>query len=278
MISLAKLSSLPGTLKYRKAASLIKNAELRLARAGAIPPNEALYLGQLCELLAREEGLPGAVLKILREAQGSLAAEGAPAREDLLRSLGLIYNLLLARTGKVQADWDFYDRAEKLDPQKRRVFSGMEVYLEDIRSPFNVGAMFRAAESFGAEKIWLSPLSADPLHRRALRSAMGCVEILPWERLDRDPFAPGAAAGPPGFEGPFFTLETGGSPLDSFPFPPRAILIAGTEELGVSPQALAAADASLGRVSIPMYGSKGSLNVSVAFGITMQAWAQALDR
>jgi TrmH family RNA methyltransferase len=54
-------------------------------------------------------------------------------------------------------------------------------------------------------------------------------------------------------------------------------MIVGSEELGVSPQALAAADASLGRVSIPTWGAKGSLNVSVAFGIALQAWAFQLS-
>jgi len=46
--------------------------------------------------------------------------------------------------------------------------------------------------------------------------------------------------------------------------------------LGVSPRALAAADASLGRVSIPCYGVKASLNVSVAFGIAVNSWAQVI--
>jgi TrmH family RNA methyltransferase len=152
----------------------------------------------------------------------------------------------------------------------------MTVYLEDIRSPFNVGAMFRTAESFGAEKILLSPLCADPRHPRAERSAMGCVDLLPWER--RDLFADDAATGdapPPA--APLFALETGGTPLDDFPFPRRGLMIVGSEELGVSPAALAAADASLGRVSIPSYGAKGSLNVSVAFGIVMRAWARSID-
>jgi TrmH family RNA methyltransferase len=70
-------------------------------------------------------------------------------------------------------------------------------------------------------------------------------------------------------------METGGVPLEEFPFPRRAVLIVGSEELGVSPRGLAAADASLGRVSIVTFGAKGSLNVSAAFGIAMQAWAQA---
>jgi len=55
------------------------------------------------------------------------------------------------------------------------------------------------------------------------------------------------------------------------------MLIAGSEELGVSPRALAAADASLGRVSIPVYGAKASLNVSVAFGIALQAWTKVFQ-
>lgn len=189
------------------------------------------------------------------------------------RALNTVRHLLLAETGRSPADWDFINDSGRLDPARRRPFPGMAVYLEDIRSPFNVGAMFRSAESFGAEKIFLSPLCADPRHPRAARSAMGCVEALPWEH--RELFGNEDENPHPG---PVFALETGGVPLGEFPFPPRGLLIAGSEELGVSPQSLAIADASLGRVSIPCYGAKGSLNVSVAFGIVMQAWAGTLTQ
>jgi TrmH family RNA methyltransferase len=111
---------------------------------------------------------------------------------------------------------------------------------------------------------------------------MGCVDVVPWERLPGDPFAgrhekPQPCAGE-FTEGPFFALETGGTPLEDFSFPRKGILIAGSEELGVSPGALAAADASLGRVSITSYGAKGSLNVSVAFGIVMHAWGLGIKK
>jgi TrmH family RNA methyltransferase len=115
---------------------------------------------------------------------------------------------------------------------------------------------------------------------------MGCVSVLPWSRFPEDPFAvdPGhndrlgsgnSASFPPGTS--FFALETGGIELEDFAFPKDGVMIAGSEELGVSPMALAAADASLGRVSIPVFGAKGSLNVSVAFGIVMNAWAAVLQ-
>jgi TrmH family RNA methyltransferase len=99
---------------------------------------------------------------------------------------------------------------------------------------------------------------------------MGCIDIIPWERQEY--FA--ADEVDQSISDSIFALETGGIPLAEFSFPRRGLLIVGSEELGVSPHALAAADASLGRVSIPCYGTKASLNVSVAFGIAMQAWAE----
>ena len=193
-----------------------------------------------------------------------------------LRALNAIKHILLMEIGKDQSDWDFTVSGGKLDPEKRQVFNGMRVYLEDIRSPFNVGAMFRTAESFGVEKIILSPLCADPRHKRAERTAMGCVDVIPWERQDLFPAPEDAPPYNLTETLPIFALETGGIPLAEFPFPRRGIMITGSEELGVSPRALSAADASLGRVSIPCYGAKGSLNVSVAFGIAVQAWGQGI--
>jgi TrmH family RNA methyltransferase len=176
---------------------------------------------------------------------------------------------LYAKVGVVQADWDFIDSGGKLDKARRRFFPGMRVYMEDIRSPFNVGSMFRTAESFGAEKIYVSPLCASPLHPRALRSAKGCIEALDWGNLSLEALASLAAAE----SLPLFALETGGVPLDDFDFPEAGILLVGSEELGLSPAALDLAAASAGRVSIPTRGLKGSLNVSVAFGIVMQQWS-----
>ncbi|MCL2380831.1 MAG: TrmH family RNA methyltransferase [Treponema sp.] len=282
MIPLRKLAGLPGPQRLRKAANIAVGAQRQLAVSGRLEAAEAEYLGALAALLAKDEGVSPAQAVALEAAAAALAAREASASapgKETRRALAILCHILLSGTGRHQADWDFTEPSGALDPSKRRPFPGMRVYLEDIRSPFNVGAMFRAAESFGAEKLWLSPLCADPRHKRAQRTAMGCVDVLPWERFSHDPFAEGQPWPCPEPEaGPFFTLETGGTPLACFPFPPRGILIAGSEELGVSPRALEAADSSLGRVTIPAFGAKGSLNVSVAFGIVMQAWAAALTK
>jgi TrmH family RNA methyltransferase len=150
------------------------------------------------------------------------------------------------------------------------------LYLDGIRAPWNVGALFRAAEAFGINRVVLGPGSAAPTHPRALRAAAGTVERVPWEIRDLpdlmtelDPALDWAAR--------VFALETGGTALDHTVLPLPGIMVVGHEELGVSPAALRCAEAGIGRVSIPFPGTKGSLNVSVAAGIALHAWNRQLQ-
>jgi TrmH family RNA methyltransferase len=283
-ISVYKLNKLPRPIRLRKAAKIFWEAENLLVRNGvcsaSIPPVDLQHISEILKLLAEDGTFSASARNAIAEA-GKTADETlrtgntGSAVSALRRALNGVRRLLMAETGRFPADWDFLDGNGRLDPAKRKPFPGMQVYLEDIRSPFNVGAMFRAAESFGAEKLWLSPLCADPRHPRAERTAMGCIAVLPWERLPADPWQKGTAF----FDSAsIFALETGGEDLGHFSFPRTGVMIAGSEELGVSPAALAAADASRGRVSIPVFGAKGSLNVSVAFGSVLHAWADALNR
>ena len=294
MLPLYKLKELPRTLRLRKIIQIFKATESRLIPDSDQPfnpkkssspninyPNadELSFFSDIANLLISDSLLSqetkdffSGIAKLFLQSADSNKVD-VPA---VMRALNTARYILLTETGRSQADWDFTGSDGRLDPQKRLVFPGMFVYLEDIRSPFNVGAMFRTAESFGVERIFLSQFCADPQHARAQRTAMGCVDILPWQRfgssLDSSCFSSCDSSLDSSC---LFALETGGIPLAEFPFPKQGLLIVGCEELGVSPQALAAADNSLGRVSIPCYGAKGSLNVSVAFGIVMQAWAQA---
>jgi TrmH family RNA methyltransferase len=302
LISCAKLARLPRSQRYRKIAKTAAEAETRLRGtdratcADTICADAALladlaFLRDAALLVAREDtsddasagkALSPAVREKLAQAAGllsSLLVSPCPSGGEIARALNDIHRLLMAQVGDYPADWDF-DRYAALNapqggaPQNtvsgRRVFPGMRIYLEDLRSPFNIGSIFRAAESFGVERILLSPLCASPEHPRAQRTAMGTTGMVPWDTgvpLSSADLTTG---------GPFFALETGGTPLNNFTFPRQGTMLTGSEELGLSPDALALADTSLGRVSIPTWGAKGSLNVSVAFGIVCQAWAEAL--
>jgi TrmH family RNA methyltransferase len=96
---------------------------------------------------------------------------------------------------------------------------------------------------------------------------MGCIETLGYEQKSLDQLPDDI---------PVFALETGGTDINDFDFPQKGICIIGSEELGVSPEALKRA--TYGRVTIPMKGLKASLNVGVAFGILMQKWVEALEK
>jgi TrmH family RNA methyltransferase len=242
MMPVRKLEKLPRSQRLRKIARIFEEAEYRLSRGETLPSQTGGYFREVLDLLLRDDAFPPEAAAALRKARESPDAAGTEAP---LRPLNMVRHILYTETGRQTADWDLIDHRGRLDPRTRQIFAGMAIYLEDIRSPYNVGAIFRSAESFGAE-----------------RSAMGCVSLIPWERRTLT-----------ALEGPFFALETGGIPPEEFRFPQKAVLIAGSEELGVSPEALTLADQSLGRVSIPTYGVKGSLNVAVAFGIVMRAWA-----
>jgi TrmH family RNA methyltransferase len=266
VIGLRKLAALPPATRRRKTVLLLQAVELQL-EAGKAP--EAGYLRGLAELLLESEGgEPGTVGRASRRLLETLSATSAESAE-LRRALNGLRHALLARLGAEPAEWDFLEPGGgpgTLSREARVVFP-IAVYLEQVRSPFNVGAIFRAAEAFGVSRLLLCPDTASPGHPRAQKTARGAIAVLPWQvaNLEELRDEPGV-----------FALELGGTPLPEFHFPEQGIMLVGSEELGLSPSALAIAQA--GRVSVPMAGAKRSLNVAVAFGIVMQAWFQALTR
>ena len=191
-----------------------------------------------------------------------------------IRDLSNLRHVILASIGKEPVDWDAVGHRDRcqasfcsLDGEKRKdrkVFP-INVYLDDLRSPFNVGSIFRTAESFCYENIFLSPYTPSPAHIRAARSSMGTAELVKWSRASVDEIPQ-----------PVFALEIGGTSVHEFSFPESGTVIIGSEESGISRAAIDAAGKSLGFVSIPLYGIKGSLNVGIAFGILSFCWINKL--
>lgn len=261
MISLNRLARLGPNQLMRKVFLELRAEEERLGAPGASRDLDALL--SLLDFLANLQGIDPELKAAAKDCGGEI--QGPSASWALSRLSALIARHL----GLSQADWDLRD------PGSHRLLrvgddgmaladkgGGVGLYLEDIRSPFNVGSIFRSAEAFGVDRLLISQACADPLHPRASRSAMGCVEAIAWERRPQGLSQEELSRS--------FALEVGGSPLDSFNFPEKGICVIGNEELGVDPRTIAAC--ALGRVSIPMGGAKASLNVAVASGILLQAW------
>ena len=222
------------------------------------------YIRQLVGILLKDPKLPESAGI---ELQRLLTKEPL----DELRICNCARNNLLSIIGTFPAEWDLViaphvpQKDENGVVRQRDFYPGMCIYAEDIRSPFNIGSIFRTAEAMGAEKIFISQNCIDPNQPRAKRSGMGCIETMEWERVSLDNLPETL---------PIFALETGGTDINEFKFPKKGICIIGSEELGVSPEALS--KATYGRVTIPMKGLKASLNVGVAFGILIQKWVDSL--
>ena len=260
MITIAKLHRLPETTRLRKIQRLFHQNALLLAIGQSV---DIRYLQGVAGVLLSETS--SRIDQSIRSK--ALAIVDSTVSSNQLGWLCFDISALLQDIlGIDQADWDFVELdSEHLDAS-RRIVMPITVIVDRVRSPFNVGSLFRTADSFGVSKLLLVRPTADPNHPRAQRTARGCTETVSWEQIDIDE-ALAHVVGEP-----FFALETGGIALNDFQFPDRGTVVIGSEELGVSPELLSSADASLGRVTIPMSGTKGSLNVSVAFGILMHAW------
>ena len=272
MIEPQKLHQLSGGQKRRKLALTFGALERDIA---GIPEkgmeynfknmSRAAYTKKIAEIVLQDPKLP-------KTAYDELSALLQAEPFDERRVCNCARNHLLEIIGTFPAEWDLViaphknPLAEDGTVIERNFYPGTAVYAEDIRSPFNLGSIFRTAEGMGAEKVYISPGCVDPEQPRAVRSGMGCIETMGWERIAVEDLPEDI---------PVFALETGGTPIDEFKFPEKGICIIGSEELGVSPQALK--KATYGTVTIPMIGLKASLNVGVAFGILMQKWCEYLS-
>jgi tRNA G18 (ribose-2'-O)-methylase SpoU len=139
----------------------------------------------------------------------------------------------------------------------------ISVVLEDIRSVYNIGAIFRTSDAILAEKIHLCGITAHPPRRDLEKTALGVTKSVPWE-YSRSAHETLLKLKKKGCK--IYALELGAGSVDfkaaKYEFPMALVL--GNEVDGVSPESLELADLT---VSIPMLGGKESLNVAVAYGI-----------
>ena len=145
------------------------------------------------------------------------------------------------------------------------------VICQNIRSLFNVGAIFRTADSFGVDKIYLTGITGRPPRKEISKVALGAEEFVPWEyhrqatRLIKQLKKDGVT---------IVALEQVKSKsVDLNLWKPKfpLALILGYEPKGLPKAILKLADEI---VEIPMYGKKESLNVGVAFGVAANRIAQ----
>ncbi|WP_396173242.1 RNA methyltransferase [Flavobacterium sp.] len=150
------------------------------------------------------------------------------------------------------------------------------IILDDIRSLHNIGSVFRTADAFLIEKIYLCGITAIPPNKEIHKTALGATETVAWEyqkdilnvinKLKSENV-------------PVFAVEQVENAifLQNFQVEKnkKYALVFGNEVYGVSQKAIEICD---GSIEIPQLGTKHSLNISVSAGIVVWDLFQKMDR
>jgi len=141
------------------------------------------------------------------------------------------------------------------------------VVLDNVRSMYNIGSVFRTADAFLIEKIYLCGITATPPNKEIRKTALGATDSIDWEyvketselilRLKSD-----------GFKILSVEQTEGSKSLSGFELDPneKYAVIFGNEVDGVQQKVINQSDLCL---EIPQSGTKHSLNVSVCAGIVL---------
>lgn len=145
------------------------------------------------------------------------------------------------------------------------------IILEDIRSAYNVGAIFRTADASGVAKVFLVGYTPAPIDRfgrvqkEIEKTSLGASGTVSWESVatTKEVIEQLQASG---VTVAAVELALGSVSLKDFKEPEHVAYIVGNEVEGVSKETLQLADVI---VELPMLGQKESLNVSVTAGIVL---------
>ena len=139
--------------------------------------------------------------------------------------------------------------------------------LDNVRSLNNVGSVFRTADAFIVEAIWLCGITATPPHREIYKTALGATESVAWRY-----FTTAAEAVRELREKGYVivSVEQAEGSVSLENYTPEAdkkyALVFGHEIKGVSEEVVELSDAC---IEIPQYGTKHSFNVAVSAGIVL---------
>ena len=153
-----------------------------------------------------------------------------------------------------------------VDQLKNEDRSPIYVLLDNVRSLYNVGSIFRTSDGARIAKLILTGYTPHPPRAEIEKTALGATTTVPWEYVKSSRAAieklkanaiPIAVLEHTDQSVPYYSLTRSQFPL---------CLVIGNEITGVSKDIIEQADLA---VDIPMYGMKQSLNAAIAYGIAV---------
>lgn len=147
------------------------------------------------------------------------------------------------------------------------------IVLDNVRSLNNIGSVFRTADAFLIEKIYLCGITATPPHKDIHKTALGATDSVAWEHREST-MELLEELREEGYTSLAVEQAENAVMLNDFKVEEnkKYALIFGNEVKGVSQEVVSASDLVL---EIPQYGTKHSLNISVSVGIVVwDLWAK----
>ena len=139
----------------------------------------------------------------------------------------------------------------------------ISILVENVRSVHNVGSIFRSADGFGAEKIYLTGYTAYPPRDDLHKTALGAENVVPWEYI-KEPLQAVESIKKQGMDLVLVEQTNLSQSIYDMDYQFPICFLVGNEVQGVSEELSKLADI---HVELPMCGLKQSLNVSVAVGV-----------
>ena len=150
---------------------------------------------------------------------------------------------------------------------KEAVKTPIIIILDNIRSLNNVGSVFRTADAFLIEKIYLCGITASPPHRDIQKTALGATESVSWEYVE-DVVALTRKLQNEGVQ--ICAVEQAEDAIMLNEFEPstskKYAVVFGNEVKGVQQEIVSLSNAV---IEIPQVGTKHSLNISVSCGMVI---------
>lgn len=141
------------------------------------------------------------------------------------------------------------------------------VVLENIRSAYNVGSVFRTADAFLIEAIYIIGYTSQPPHKEIKKTALGAEETVLWKHFNTSSEAI-ADLRENGYNVYAVEQAEGSFKLNAIDFDAdeKIAVIFGNEKAGVEQSTISLCD---GCIEIPQLGMKHSLNIATAAGVVL---------
>jgi tRNA G18 (ribose-2'-O)-methylase SpoU len=139
----------------------------------------------------------------------------------------------------------------------------VHVVLDNIRSAFNVGSIFRTSDAGAVAHIHLCGYTAHPPNVKLAKTALGASDYVPWTHYEKTADAI-AQLKADGVQVVAIEVTPDAVPHTAYDWPQPVAIVFGNEVTGIAPEILELCDAA---VRIPMHGHKNTINVASAFGI-----------